>query len=245
MKITIVETGRPPDALRPDWPDYPEMFRDLIGQADDGFTYETMAVIDGVDLPDPASLEAILITGSPAGVYDDAPWIAPLLDFIRWAAAEKTPQVGICFGHQAMAQALGGQVVKSPKGWGIGRHHYELVTHAPWMDPASPDGFALAVSHQDQVVTPPPGAQTLARSAFTPFAALSYAQGPAMSFQGHPEFTPGFASALYEIRRANPLSDEAVEGAIASLEAGHDNNMLSHWIAHFFRQAVSETPRQT
>jgi len=235
MKITILETGRPPDALRADWPDYPEMFEDLIDQADTGFTYESLPVVDGAALPDPASLEAVLITGSPAGVYDDRAWIAPLLDFIRWASAEAVPQVGICFGHQAMAQALGGQVVQSPKGWGIGRHHYDRIAEAPWMEPADTDGFALAVSHQDQVIAPPPGAQVLARSGFTPFAALSYAAGPAISFQGHPEFTPGFSRALYEARRGRPLGDCEVDTAIGSLEHSLDAGLVASWIARFYR----------
>ena len=237
MKISIIETGRPPPAIRADWPTYPAMFETLISGADDGFTYETVALMDGDDpLPDPATLEAILITGSPAGVYDDEPWMAMLMDFIRWAAAEKTPQVGICFGHQAIAQALGGQVVKSEKGWGLGRHSYEICRTPKWMAEAPPETFALAVSHQDQVIAPPPGAEVIAASDFTAFAALEYAQGPAISFQGHPEFSDDFSSALYKIRENNPLSPEAVSAAIASLDQPEDNALLARWIADFFRQ---------
>ena len=78
-------------------------------------------------LPDPAGLEAILLTGSPAGVYDDLDWIAPLERFVRAAYHAKIPMAGICFGHQLIAQALGGTVRKSEKGWGIGRHVYDVV----------------------------------------------------------------------------------------------------------------------
>ena len=236
MKITIIETGRPPPAIRADWPGYPAMFETLISGADEGFTFETVAVVDGAPLPDPASLDAILITGSPAGVYDPEPWMPMLMDFIRWAAAEKTPQVGICFGHQAIAQALGGQVVKSEKGWGLGRHTYDICRTPKWMGEVPPETFALAVSHQDQVIAPPPGAEVIAASDFTAFAALEYAQGPAISFQGHPEFSDGFSSALYRIRENNPLSPEEVTAAMGSLEEPADDRRVAEWITDFYRK---------
>lgn len=237
MKITIIETGRAPPAIRADWPGYPAMFERLIARADDGFTYETVALVDGAALPDPAGLEGVLITGSPAGVYDPEPWMPQLMDFIRWCAAEKTPQVGICFGHQAIAQALGGRAVKSEKGWGLGRHTYEVCRTPRWMGAAPPETVSLAVSHQDQVVAPPPGAEVIAASDFTAFAALAYAQGPAISFQGHPEFEDDFAAALYRIREDNPLSPGEVQAAIDSLGAPHDNVLLARWIAAFYRQS--------
>lgn len=238
MKITVIETGRPPAAIRADWPGYPAMFERLVSAADDGFDWEAVALTDGEELPDPADLDAILITGSPAGVYDPEPWMSPLFDFIRWATAEQTPQIGICFGHQAMAQALGGHAQKSERGWGLGRHSYEICEPRDWMgeDVSHGERFALAVSHQDQVTAPPPGARVLAASDFTPFAALDYSQGPAISFQGHPEFEDDFASALYEIRRGNPLNDKAVDRARDTLRASpHDNARLAQWMARFYR----------
>ena len=183
MKITIIETGRPMPRLRPDFPNYPAMFETLISRADDGFAFETVALLDGAPLPDPETLDAVLITGSPAGVYDPEPWMPVLMDFIRWCAARTVPQVGICFGHQAMAQALGGQVVKAPKGWGLGRHTYDVEKRQPWMGEAPPETFSLAVSHQDQVIAPPPGATVVAASDFCVFAGLAYSQGPARIFQ--------------------------------------------------------------
>ncbi|MEL6208758.1 MAG: type 1 glutamine amidotransferase [Pseudomonadota bacterium] len=236
MKLTIVETGLVPEPIRADWPDYPDMFEALIAPAAPDFTFETVSPIKGERLPDPASLDAVLVTGSKAGIYDDEPWIPPLLDFIRWAAAEKTPQVGICFGHQAIAQALGGQVIKSPKGWGIGRHSYAVTHTGPvtmeWLTPA-PDTLALAVSHQDQVVVPPPGAIPLVSSDFAPHAGLVYAQGSAMSLQGHPEFSPGFSNALYRARLGSPLTAAQVETATESFADPLDAPIAAQWIANF------------
>lgn len=240
MRITTIETGRPMTPLRARFPNYPAMFERLIARADEGFDYETIALLDGAPLPDPAGLDAVLITGSPAGVYDPEPWMPVLMDFIRWCAASAVPQVGICFGHQAMAQALGGQVIKSPKGWGLGRHTYDVTARQSWMGEAPPDAFSLAVSHQDQVVAPPPGAVVTAASDFCVFAGLAYAQGPAISFQGHPEFSNAFSEALYENRRGSPLTDAQVDTAVASLAEPENNDLLAEWIANFYR-GVAET----
>lgn len=238
MKLTIVETGLAPDTIRDDHPDYPAMFRRLIGAADANLTYETVSVVKGAPLPDPAALDAILITGSPAGVYDPEPWMTPLMDFIRWAADAKTPQIGVCFGHQAMAQALGGHVTKSDKGWGVGRHAYDIMKTPRWMDEVPADGFALAVSHQDQVLIPPPGAQVIAASPFTDFAALHYKTIPAISFQGHPEFDDDFARALYMARRER-LGETVADEAVASLTEPHQNASVARWMAAFLNGAIS------
>ncbi|MEM1106262.1 MAG: type 1 glutamine amidotransferase [Pseudomonadota bacterium] len=233
MTLTLLEVGQPRAALRRRFPDYPEMFEDLLTPHMPGLTVETVRISSGDAYPDPKKLNAVLITGSPFGVYDDLPWMAGLFDFIRWCAYEGVKQVGICFGHQAMAQAFGGQVIKSPKGWGIGRHRYQITAHQDWMGPEGDDSFALAVSHQDQVIEAPPGAEIIARSEFCPLAGLKYSQGPAVSFQGHPEFSDAFAAALYENRRGDPLGDEEVVAALASLSSSHDNERVGKWIADF------------
>lgn len=233
MTLTIIETGLVPEPIRADFADYPDMFRQLISAEAPDLAFETVSVIKGDALPEAASLDAILITGSPAGVYDDEPWIAPLMQFIRDAAAAGIPMVGICFGHQVMAEALGGKVEKSDKGWGIGRHTYDVRTCPDWMNGDCPDRISVPVSHQDQVVALPPGARVLARSDFAPYAALDYGRTPAISFQCHPEFNADYSAALYTIRKGRPLSETAVDMAIQSLEEPLDNQRLGAWIARF------------
>ncbi|MFN4025766.1 MAG: glutamine amidotransferase-related protein [Hyphomonas sp.] len=234
MKLTIIETGQPPPAIRDQFPDYPEMFRRMFGAVDPGFAFDTVSVVKGETLPDPAGLEAVLYTGSPAGVYDKEPWISPLLNFIRAAAEARRPQVGICFGHQAMAEALGGKVEKSAKGWGVGRHAYE-ITAAPGLAAPPPPAMRIAVSHQDQVEIKPAQAGVIARSEFTRFAGLNYQGFPALSFQCHPEFDAAFAAALYTARRGNGLGEEMADAAVASLEGDCDRKFLAGWIASFLR----------
>lgn len=236
MKITILEAGRAPGRLAEDYPRYPDMFASLLAGVDDSLTFETVALVDGAAPPDPASLQAALITGSPAGVYDQTPWMDPLRAFVRRAAETKTPLVGVCFGHQVIADALGGDVRKSPKGWGVGRHTYDVVGQRPWMTDAGPT-FSLSVSHQDQVIAPPTGAQTLAKSAHTDHAMLVYDTAPVMSVQGHPEFGDAFVAALYGARRGKSLSDDLVDRAVESLGAPHDNALVGEWIVRFLKSA--------
>jgi GMP synthase-like glutamine amidotransferase len=222
MKLAILETGRPPGDLGGTFGDYPAMFADLLGE---GFEVESFDVQAG-QLPDPAAHGAYLITGSPAGVYDPLPWIAPLEQFIRDSSHAK--MVGICFGHQVMAEALGGHVEKSDKGWGAGLHRYTVVRSEPWIDSAGT--IAIPASHQDQVVVQPPNSEVVAASDFAPFAALAWTDRPAISFQFHPEFSPAFAKALIEKRYDAVPNPDA---AIASLNAPNDNSRVAQWIRNF------------
>lgn len=235
MKLTIIETGQAPVAIRDRFPDYPEMFRRMFAGVDAAITCETVSIARGEALPDPATLEAVLYTGSPAGVYDPLPWIAPLAEFIRGAAAARTPQVGICFGHQIMGEALGGKAVKSDKGWGVGRHTYEIVQCPDWSTTPCPPSLSVSVSHQDQVVVLPPAASVIAQSDFTPYAGLNYLDFPAISFQCHPEFEPDFTAALYTARRGATLTEAEADAAVASLAGVCDRRLLAGWIASFLR----------
>ncbi len=236
MKIAILETGLPPMAIRADWPRYPVMFERLMSPAAPDMTFHTIPVTDDARMPDPGAFDGYLITGSPAGVYEDHPWMQPLLGFIRATAAAGKPQIGICFGHQAIAQAMGGEVIKSPKGWGIGRHVYQMVDAPGWVDDA-PTTFAMAVSHQDQVVAPPPGARVFARSDFCEFAGLYDPQARTLSLQGHPEFDADYSLALYNIRRGTALTTDQVDTAEASLQKPLSNPDVARWMAAFFRSA--------
>jgi GMP synthase-like glutamine amidotransferase len=223
MKLAILETGRPPGDLADRFGDYPTMFAKLLGDALEIDTFDAAAG----ELPgDPATYDAYLITGSPAGVYDPLSWIEPLKDFIR--AAKDRKMVGVCFGHQMMAEALGGHVEKSEKGWGAGLHHYAIVRREPWMNGEAE--VAVPASHQDQVVIQPPNTEVVAESPFTPYAALAWTDRPAISFQFHPEFAPAFAKALIE-KRYDIVPDP--DAAIASLDAPNDNARVADWIKRF------------
>ncbi len=223
MKLAILETGTPPPGLAERFGTYPQMFARLIGP---GFEIATYDVQAGTTPVDPAAHQGYILTGSPAGVYEDLPWIEALADFVRRSRGQKL--VGICFGHQLMAEALGGHVEKSPRGWGIGLHTYPIVKRQPWMDGAA--SVSIPASHQDQVVLQPPHTEVIASSVFTPYAGLAWTDRPAISFQFHPEFDPAYARALIEVRR-DRLPDP--DGAIASLDGPNDNARVGQWIRRF------------
>jgi GMP synthase-like glutamine amidotransferase len=222
MKLAVLETGHPPGDLQDRFGSYPDMFGSLLG---DGVEIETFDVRTG-HFPDPNAHEAVLITGSPAGIYDDFPWIAPLMEFIR--AARDSKMVGVCFGHQVMAEALGGRVEKSHKGWGAGLHTYSIVHAEPWDEGVK--CISVPASHQDQVIVQPPNTDVVASSDFTPFASLAWTDRPAISFQFHPEFSPDFAKALIR-ERYDRVNDP--DKAIASLDTPNDNARVGGWIRRF------------
>ncbi len=224
MRVAILETGRPPGGLAARFGDYPGMLAELLGP---GFATTRHDAAAGA-LPAPDAHPAYLITGSPAGVYDPLPWNAPLEDFLRAASEGGARLVGICFGHQIMAEAFGGRVEKSDKGWGVGLQTYEIVGDAPWL--GGETEVAVPVSHQDQVVVPPPAARIVAANAFTTYGVLAYEDRPAVSMQFHPEFSPAYARALIEARRA-ALPDP--DAAIASLDARNDRARVAAWIRRF------------
>jgi GMP synthase-like glutamine amidotransferase len=223
--IAVLETGRPPAALQPAHGDYPSMFADLLGQ---GFQTQAFDVQAG-DLPDAAAFDGAIITGSAAGVYEDHGWIPPLLEWIRDARG-RTRLVGVCFGHQAMAQALGGRVEKSGRGWGVGLHRYRVVEAQPWMTPVLTQ-IALSASHQDQVVVKPDEARVTLSSDFTPYAGLAWGDD-AISLQPHPEFSRAFTGALVEGRRGR-IDTAVVDRALESLEAEDDRASVADWIRRF------------
>ena len=225
MKLAILETGAPPTSLQPRFGTYPQMFNALLDGEHDSFNVQSL------EFPErPEDYDAYLITGSSAGVYDDLPWIEPTKAFLREAKG-KAKLVGICFGHQLMAEAFGGKVIKSPKGWGIGLHGYEVRTLEPWMEPVH--HITAPASHQDQVVEQPPMTEVVVASAFTPLAGLAYQDQRAISFQFHPEFEPDYAAALIEGRIDTRYDRDFAEAAIESLKAPNDRLKVGQWIRRF------------
>src|SRR5690606_15305409 len=193
-------------------------------------------VIGGERLPAPDSLEAVLVTGPSYGVYDDAPWIATLRGFIREAYSRNLPTVGICYGHQAIADALGGEARRSEKGWGLGRHTY-TITGRPELFATDRSTLSVTCSHQDQVIAPPSAAEVILGSPFAPNAGLLYANGRMLSFQPHPEFEDDYGRALVDLRRGR-ASDSVIDAAHASFAKPSDRLVLASAIARFLARAT-------
>ncbi|MGV3652402.1 MAG: type 1 glutamine amidotransferase, partial [Devosia sp.] len=203
---------------------------------------QTIAVHRGEALPEPGTLDAVLITGSPAGVYDPLPWLDPLRAFIRKAYAAQLPMLGICFGHQIIADALGGDVRKSEKGWGMGRHAYRVVGMPDFL-PGVGETVSILCSHQDQVIVPPAEAKVFLASEFTPNAGLAYRNGRVVTLQPHPEFADDYAMALADLRRGR-APDAVVDAALASFSAPSDAPAMGRWLADWLIAAAAQKSAQ-
>jgi GMP synthase-like glutamine amidotransferase len=224
MTLAILETGVPPRRLVPRFGRYRDMFTSLLG----GELVDKSYDVTRGEFPErPEDHGAYLVTGSSAGVYDDLPWIDPLKRFLVDARG-KAKLVGICFGHQIMAEAFGGRVVKFEKGWGLGLQDYRIFDRELWMDDV--DQITVPVSHQDQVVVQPPRSRRIAGSDFCEIGGLVYEDHPAISFQFHPEFDPDFVAAIIDIVEDEMKDPEA---ARASLYRPDDRARVGQWIRNF------------
>ncbi len=199
----------------------------LFGQVAPELELVRIDMIGGTPLPELDAVDALLLTGSRHDADGTDGWIVRLADLLLEAHERAVPAVGICFGHQLIAHALGGRIARAAIGWGIGVHEARL-TEAGRQVWSAPTRFSLIHSHQDQVVEPPPGGRVLAASAHAPIAALQV--GSLLGFQAHPEFTPGYAQALMD-RRADRIPQPLRDEARVSLQRPTDHDEVARWIA--------------
>lgn len=224
MRIGILETGLAPDELRERHGSYPDLFARLL--AGQGFAFRAWRVVEGEFPAGVHDADGWLLTGSRHGAYDDLPFIPRLEAFIRNAHAAGVPLVGICFGHQLIAQALGGRVEKAAQGWQVGPQDYDFAG----------ERLRLNAWHQDQVVAVPPGARVVATHPACPVAALDY-DGRAFSVQAHPEFDAGFIEGLMATRGKGVVPEERLAAARARLAGATDARRIADRIAAFFHAA--------
>lgn len=175
--------------------------------------------------------DGYIIAGSPKSVYERSSWIMKLMEFACGCHANRVPLVGICFGHQVIAQALGGGVHKSLKGWGVGVREFKLLNHKPWMEPQL-SNCSLLFSHQDQVEMLPHGATLLGSEGFC-LHQMYAIDDHIFSLQGHPEFTEAFLRARLKERR-DKIGEAEYGLAIGSLEDATDAAVVGQWIRRFF-----------
>jgi GMP synthase-like glutamine amidotransferase len=241
LHVGILRTDRVLEGLQATHGDYPDMFAALLSDP---------ALSE--DLPDPPKLmlsaydvqqgefpaatacEAYVVTGSRHSVYDDLPWIAALVAFLREALAARRTVVGICFGHQLIAHYFGGETRAADSGWCVGVHRAQVLEQEAWMQPPRPC-FNLLSSHRDQAMRLPAAARRFAASAACPNAGFVMeveGGGRVLTFQGHPEFSKPYARELMATRR-DALGAERLAAGMDSLQEPLDNAVVARWILNF------------
>ncbi len=223
MKIGILVTGHPPDELHEQFGEYDGMFRTLLGG--NGFEFQTYAVVDGEFPEDAHQADGWIITGSRHGAYEDHVWIPPLEQLIRDIQKTGNPLIGVCFGHQIIAQALGGKVEKFDGGWAVGRTEYsfgdQTVTLNAW--------------HQDQVTKLPAGAVVTGTNDFCQNAMVTYGD-TIWTVQAHPEYGNDFIQGLMETRGKGVVPDALMQAAANRKDAPDDNAKIGHHMAEFLKK---------
>lgn len=230
MKIGILKTDNVRPELANTFGEYPDMFQALLKDVDSALTFSVYDVERGEYPKHLDEAEAYLITGSKASAYEELDWVRKLADFTCELHLQRKKLIGICFGHQVVMQALGGKVEKSTKGWGVGVHAAHFTELPSWHDQGE-ERFHLLVSHQDQVIQPPPEARIWAGSDFCPNAVCQIGEH-ILTFQGHPEFIKDYAKSLLHVRRET-IGEDKYQKAMASLGVPLDRKRVAGWLVNF------------
>jgi GMP synthase-like glutamine amidotransferase len=232
VRIGVLECDHVADRYRAIAGDYGDMFTTMVATAD---PLAEVAVFDARagSLPaTPDECDGWLCTGSSASVYDDEPWIDALAAFVRSVHAARVPFVGICFGHQLIAHALGGRTERATGGWGAGAIAMALTAEPSWMTPPLRSA-TLLYSHQDQVTALPPGGRVLGSAPHCPVAMLAVDED-IIGLQAHPEFDADYLRGLL-VDRVDRIGEAGTAIALGSLEQPTDEAVVAGWILAFVR----------
>ena len=235
LKIAVLLTNDDTSAFAAAFPNDGQKVVNLLQIQRPDWIFEVLPVVDGVLPPSPFAFDGYVITGSPASVNDEKlEWLGPFLEFIRQIDTVKKPLVGLCFGHQAVARALGGQVARHAQGWGLGT----AITHwrecGSWMQPFMAETTLMA-AHNEQVTQMPPGASCLGGSDFCPIGSMQLGQH-IWTTQYHPEMPLNFMQALLGYL-ADKLDAATLNRAHQSLSQEADASVFGRWMVQFIEQA--------
>jgi GMP synthase-like glutamine amidotransferase len=230
--IGILEADVMDDDVQKRYGGYLDMFEKLLSAADAQLVFQTYQVKLHQYPHHINECDVYLITGSKSSCYEDVDWIHRLKQFVVECVEQEKKLLGICFGHQLIAHALGGRVQKSDKGWGIGLVSSDVTQTAHWIAPKQQQ-VNLLVFHQDQVTQLPPQASLVASNDFCPIASY-HVDGSILTFQGHPEFNHDYLQYLMTIRR-DIIGEQAYQQGMESLQQDEDNELVAQWIVNFIR----------
>jgi len=237
VRIGILETAALEPGVKNKYGSYAEMFQCLFLSVDNQVEFNVYQVINGQYPESIDECDAFLITGSKFDAHGDEPWILKLRDYIVDLHKQRKKLIGICFGHQLIARALGGLTQKSKYGWGVGNVSSHIDQVKPWMGAKNIQSlkkeFSLLMSHQDQVAKLPDQASLIASSDYCPISSFQIASH-ILTFQGHPEFQADYLRYTMNKRR-EVIGEEKYNKAIDSLERPNDSQLVTQWIINFIR----------
>ena len=245
LTIGIIEAGEMPGNVAEIYGQYTDIYRTLLSDRLPQARYKTYRAYQNRLPQDSAECDAWLVSGSPNSAFENQDWILALQAFLAEAHEARIPLVGICFGHQILAQALGGKVERSAKGWVVGLDEYDIVQSRPWQTGERP-GFAIYAYHQDQVSEVPKNCEVLASSIKCPNATLAYGE-TAISLQGHPEFSAGLMRRLISLRRGQGLPEALADQALLELPPSDapfdqarmpESQRIASWIGNFLTRNI-------
>ena len=236
-KIGVIEAGNVAEPLLEKHGTYSDMVLTWIKTAFAPSNSLSVLIYKNETLPDPSEADIWIISGSKHGVYENLPWINPLKNFIVKSYKNSIPMLGICFGHQIISEAMGGEVRKSKKGWGVGVQTYTISREVSWLKEIQENkkstplsfykGFAF---HQDQVTKISENCTLIAGNDFCPYAMLSYGkdtQPTILTIQSHPEFSKTYFKDLSILRSDNPIPSPLINSALKDIECEFYNKSLA------------------
>ncbi|CCN73352.1 putative GMP synthase-Glutamine amidotransferase [Vibrio nigripulchritudo SFn118] len=235
MKIGILICDDVNPALEPEHGNYKEMFSRLLHAVDDSIELAFYWVNHRQFPEDITECDAYITSGSKSGVMDNDSWINDMESLVREIHQAHIPFIGICFGHQMLAKALGGEVSRAEVGWGVGTAVTKVFIPQPWMEPFQQQ-INLLVSHQDQVISMPDDGQVIAGNDFCPVSIMLVGK-TSLGIQAHPEFCAPYSKALIEVRK-DSIPKSVQEKGIASLKLPTDGLLVTQWMLNFICESL-------
>lgn len=229
MRVGILLTSNDLSDFANRFPNDGEKFASLLRPIRPDWDYRVYRAIDG-DFPISVhDHDGYVITGSPASVHDPHPWIARLLEFVRQVHAAEIPLIGACFGHQAIALALGGRVEHNPQGWVVGTATTRFEK-CDWMEPFE-EALTLYAAHKEQVTKLPPGASKVGETQGCPNAAFVIGNHIATT-EYHPEMPERFMIELIP-EMGDELAPDQQTKARDQIDAGAQGSIFAQWMVKF------------
>lgn len=236
LRIGILECDHVDPELRDQYGDYHEMFADLVHTQDDTIEFSIYDLIADQFPVDLFACDAYIITGSRYGVYEDIPWINKAKLLVKRLYDAQIPTVGVCFGHQLIAESLGGKVIKADdKGRGLGVLSWDIKSKENWMGDFSSSPLALNACHQDQVIKLPKDSKLLLGSEFCPIA--SFQKDSMLGIQGHPEFDTAYTTFLFN-KHKETLDENGTKKSIESFNTPANSNHVGAWMVNFIKSEL-------